>query len=786
MNLDERLNFRAKYTKYSLLLREGDLLQKTLKLIVSLPLLKTYTRLIKYLSKRIRIQLIGRINLIYAKPTNNFINLCKQQPCYLYLPWIEALTNKLLEQLNHSATPHFSILPLPIFADTKTIKARKKIIFFAQYHQQTLERILLNWLQPVAADIAGVVFTFDYGLLQRQVIRVCQQLNIQTILIPHESVFFNRDKYYLHPVTGINTPLCDYVLCWGQLQKDIFTNRGYPLERVQIVGAPKLDRYYHYQPRLSRNEFCKRANFNENKAIILFAAQTLDFQVNHRIALHAQRSIITQLIDYCLQKNCEFVLRCPPTGYLIGDKKFFAQMQETSVLVDAPSPNYCFEPEEAIYHADIIVSINSTMLFEALLMGKRALSVKYFDFVEDWQQAGIKCVFKQEELTSILDTWLEDKKFTKPKPTNWAIKSFSLNGFDGQATNRIIHFLDKIIASPIKPISLATKRILHDEGPPIDFAYFPKEENQFSSITELLNIKNLITFNKRRFIPWAEVVCSVQQETQSLPSAVKHLPKIYIAPGLISYGEKWTSIIVDDIAFYDATNQPTRLRDFLNSNLKLTKSQEEEAQNCINKLIANGLLSLSKSVVKQAIITQNGRPKILLIDEYVENSDEIKKIAFNKVIEQAIQFHPDYDILIKAPHPLKKGKTYLNRATLNTYLKQNNNIYFINSDYDLYTLIRQVDKLYVVNSVIGFWGLLLNKEVCCYGLPFYAGWGLTKDDNYFSLPLRKRTFTELFYFVCIYLSRYYSPLLQRKCSLSEYIEYILAELENSKKIIVNN
>jgi hypothetical protein len=252
--------------------------KKSLRFITSLPVVKEYAQLVKYLHRQIKIQMISKSDFIQNKPTQCYIELCKKQPCYLYLPWIEALTNRLMNQLDTSATD-FKLLPLPIFRNTKTIKNRKKINFLTRYAQPTLNTILINWLEPIASDITGIVFTFDYGLLQRQIIRVCQQLNIQTILIPHESVFFDRDKYYLHPLTSINTPLCDYVLCWGQLQKDIFTSRGYPSNRIQIVGAPKLDHYHQYQPRLSHNEFCQRAKLNKNKPIILFAAQSLDFQV---------------------------------------------------------------------------------------------------------------------------------------------------------------------------------------------------------------------------------------------------------------------------------------------------------------------------------------------------------------------------------------------------------------------------------------------------------------------------------------------------------------------------
>ncbi len=42
-------------------------------------------------------------------------------------------------------------------------------------------------------------------------------------------------------------------------------------------------------------------------------------------------------------------------------------------------------------------------------------------------------------------------------------------------------------------------------------------------------------------------------------------------------------------------------------------------------------------------------------------------------------------------------------------------------------LLKQVDEVHVMTSLTGFEALLRQKLVVCYGLPFYAGWGLTRD-----------------------------------------------------------
>jgi capsular polysaccharide export protein len=57
---------------------------------------------------------------------------------------------------------------------------------------------------------------------------------------------------------------------------------------------------------------------------------------------------------------------------------------------------------------------------------------------------------------------------------------------------------------------------------------------------------------------------------------------------------------------------------------------------------------------------------------------------------------------------------------------------------DLISLIDAADEVHTVSSLAGFDALLRGKEVFTYGLPFYAGWGLTHDAAA-PVPWRERT-----------------------------------------------
>ncbi|MCC5450298.1 capsular polysaccharide biosynthesis protein [Rheinheimera sp. UJ51] len=64
-------------------------------------------------------------------------------------------------------------------------------------------------------------------------------------------------------------------------------------------------------------------------------------------------------------------------------------------------------------------------------------------------------------------------------------------------------------------------------------------------------------------------------------------------------------------------------------------------------------------------------------------------------------------------------------------------------DIDISAMLEQVDELHVLTSLAGFEALLRGRKVLCYGLPFYAGWGLTEDKVTCARRKRKLTLEQL-------------------------------------------
>jgi capsule polysaccharide export protein KpsC/LpsZ len=82
-------------------------------------------------------------------------------------------------------------------------------------------------------------------------------------------------------------------------------------------------------------------------------------------------------------------------------------------------------------------------------------------------------------------------------------------------------------------------------------------------------------------------------------------------------------------------------------------------------------------------------------------------------------------------------------------------------------LLDQVDHVYTITSLGGFEALMRKKQVTAFGMPFYAGWGLTDDRQ--ENPRRKRSLSIEEVFAAAYLlyPYYFDPVEAVEISFEE-------------------
>ena len=171
------------------------------------------------------------------------------------------------------------------------------------------------------------------------------------------------------------------------------------------------------------------------------------------------------------------------------------------------------------------------------------------------------------------------------------------------------------------------------------------------------------------------------------------------------------------------------------------------------------------------------KQKIILVPGQVDDDASIKfggsGMTSQQMLKKVREENPD-DYIIFKPHPdvvtgLRKGlrdkETALHFA--NAYIE----------DQTIEVLIEIANEIHTISSLSGFEALIRGKKVVCYGLPFYAGWGLTSDKTFNHRRNRKLKLEELVAATLILYPRYFDPISQLPCPPELVIERIRAEKE---------
>jgi capsular polysaccharide export protein len=106
-------------------------------------------------------------------------------------------------------------------------------------------------------------------------------------------------------------------------------------------------------------------------------------------------------------------------------------------------------------------------------------------------------------------------------------------------------------------------------------------------------------------------------------------------------------------------------------------------------------------------------------------------------------------------------------------------------DLPISSLIAMVDEVHVNTSLAGFEALLREKPVSTYGVPFYAGWGLTTDLA--PIPARrtaKRSIDELVAAALLLYPRYLDPVTGLPCPAETVVARLCDGGERDASLVV--
>jgi len=235
------------------------------------------------------------------------------------------------------------------------------------------------------------------------------------------------------------------------------------------------------------------------------------------------------------------------------------------------------------------------------------------------------------------------------------------------------------------------------------------------------------------------------------------------------------SLVVDDLGIYYDARRRSRIEAWL--------SFAGDDDPLTDPRLIGRAVALRERIVSERLSKYNHAPRalpsrwrgeepvILVVDQTYEDASVRQGLAssktFGRMLEAARDEHPDARIVVKV-HPAtvaghKRG--YLAERALR-------GVEILAEAVNPVALLERTSHVYVCSSQLGFEALMAGKPVSCFGVPFYAGWGLTRDDRHVARRTRRRSLDELVAAALLLYPRYRHPVRRVRCQAEDVVDHL--------------
>lgn len=223
------------------------------------------------------------------------------------------------------------------------------------------------------------------------------------------------------------------------------------------------------------------------------------------------------------------------------------------------------------------------------------------------------------------------------------------------------------------------------------------------------------------------------------------------------------SIVVDRLGVHFDPRQPSDLEQMLQTGL-FSPDMVKRAHR-LRRLIVDGGVSKYEAGVERTAPRRHPDRRHILVPGQVEDDRSVVcgggPVRNNWELLQRVRAdQPDAYILYK-PHPDVEAGHRVGAVSDTLALSAVDEIV---RDSPISPLIQMVDEVHVNTSLAGFEALLRSRPVTTHGVPFYAGWGLTRDLG--RVPSRRtarRSIDEVVAAALLLYPRYLDPLTGLPC-----------------------
>lgn len=248
-------------------------------------------------------------------------------------------------------------------------------------------------------------------------------------------------------------------------------------------------------------------------------------------------------------------------------------------------------------------------------------------------------------------------------------------------------------------------------------------------------------------------------------AARRGLPLLRVEDGFlrsVSPGRKVAplSLVVDDLGIYYDASRESRLERLIAA--PRDEAQRERARR-LCEVWCEGRLSKYNHAREGAAPVAG--PFVLVVDQTFGDASirhgAADAASFARMLEAALDEHPGLPVVLKVHPDVIAGSKRGHFASLTS--GQAARVTLLASDLHPPSLLARAEAVYAVSSQMGFEALMWGRPVRVFGLPFYAGWGLTEDE--LAPPPRRRAvpLENLVHAALVDYARYIDPETLQRC-----------------------
>jgi len=285
----------------------------------------------------------------------------------------------------------------------------------------------------------------EYGAFEKALVVAGRLKKIPTLAIQHGSVGplhkgYMYSKNTISASGSIEAPYCpipDKTAVYGPYYYGLLTKMSsYPPGSVVITGQPRYDILAQADRLYSREKFCSKLNLDPNRKIVLIGTENLPIPEGKAFL----RTVLGALENF---PEIQTVVKPHPGERSEWYEKVVDQENAGAVVLSRGADTF-----EALYVCDLFLTGFSTIITEAVILGKLGVTV-HLSGREDpapyYKDVTLRVYGKKDLVPAIREALYDEKTREKLKKAGKKFVYQHAYKQDGKATERVADLIEEMI-----------------------------------------------------------------------------------------------------------------------------------------------------------------------------------------------------------------------------------------------------------------------------------------------------------------------------------------------------